>query len=214
MNVVGRSEVERADCASGVGRAVGVRRAVSTQPGRHLATLVTRCYTLYSHHLKAVSNVRNVSYVSYAFTATYLQYLTSLECSSRQKYDRTGHMAWLHTDHVRVFIVSEVRQFLGPLDPGVPQHCVWEVILLDTHLSPWYYVRYDVLLRGVLIDTVCPLVDSYYISPFLAYCIYTCLEIISQLLKHWGNSANCQSQSTSHTMIHKLISVFGNDQKN
>lgn len=76
-------------------------------------------------------------------------------------------MSCLNANHVRVFIIPEVRHFFRLLHPWVPNDGVGEIVLLDTHLPTRNYVGYDVLLRRILIDSVCPFVDRYNFPAFL-----------------------------------------------
>lgn len=99
-----------------------------------------------------------------------LEYLASFESGAGQEDHRTGDVSRFHAHHVRIFVISEIGHVLGLVDPRIPDDGIREVVLLDAHLASRDDVCYDVLLRSVLVYSVCPLVYSDDISTFLVYC--------------------------------------------
>lgn len=87
-------------------------------------------------------------------------------------------MARFNTHHVRVLIISEIRQLLCTLHPRVPQHRVREIVFLDAHLPAGHHIRDDVFLWSVLVYAVGPLIDCDDIPPLLADGIYASLVYI------------------------------------
>lgn len=96
-----------------------------------------------------------------------LQNLTRFKSGTGQENHRTGHVAGFHTNHVWVFVVAEVAHVLGFFNPWVPDDSVGEVVLLYAHLTPGYYVGYDVFVWGVLIHAVGPFADCHDVAAFL-----------------------------------------------
>lgn len=102
-----------------------------------------------------------------------LQYLACLKGGPRKQYNRTGHVSGLYANHIRILVIPEIGHFLSMLDPGIPDDSIREIILLDAHLPAGYDVRYDVLLRCILVDAVCPFSDRHHIPSLMVNCPIT-----------------------------------------
>lgn len=102
-----------------------------------------------------------------AFNSHHLKNLASLEGRPREEYHGTGNVSGLDADHVRILVVTEILDFFRFIYPRIPNHCVWEVILLYSHFPSWHYVRYYMFLWCVSIYSVCPFTYCNYITCFL-----------------------------------------------
>lgn len=102
-----------------------------------------------------------------ALDSHHLEYLAGFESRPRKKHHGARHVPGLHADHVRIFVVSEIRDFLGLIRPRVPYHRVGKIVFLYPHLPSRHHVRDDVLLRSVLVNSVSPFTYSNYITAFL-----------------------------------------------
>lgn len=84
---------------------------------------------------------------------------TSFECLARHQGYWSRHLARLYTDHIGMFIVPKVRHFLCLCFPWVPYDGVWQVVLLNPHLSTRYHIGDDVFVGSVYINPVCPFIE-------------------------------------------------------
>ena len=96
-----------------------------------------------------------------------MQDLTSFEGRAGHERDRRGDVAGLDADHVGILVVAKVRDLLGLVHPGVPDHRIREVVLLNPHLSTGNHIGDDVFRRCIGVDPVCPLANHDNVPAFL-----------------------------------------------
>lgn len=78
-------------------------------------------------------------------------------------------MASLDTDHIRIFVVAEIGHLLGLIDPRVPNYGVRKIVLLNPHLPSRHNVRYYMLLRSILINSISPFTYSNHVTALLIH---------------------------------------------
>lgn len=122
------------------------------------------------------ATTKSVNSHSPIFNSHYLQYLTSLEGSSRKKNDRTRNVSRFNANHVWKFVVSEIWNFFCLIHPWIPYNGVGKIVFLYSHFSSRNYICYNMFLRGIPINSIRPFTYSNYVATFLIRCSFSSLK--------------------------------------